>query len=473
MKRSHILVLTLVAAFAAASFAADDALPPGVVARVHGRDILESDVLDRLAKRWGPTESGKSTLQKIVDDTCVAIEAKRRGVVVAEEEVAAYIKKVDESIRRQTGGARSIEDVYKEPNSSPEEFAREARQYLTQVKMAVEDMGGKPGEDLPEARRMLWLSSLRRRMNVKLVDLPDGVLASVGDVTIDRRAFATALKGQLPEEAVTDARGDLVLEAAADHAVAEAKIEVSDADVEAEISKMRTSFENDARVKGTGLTFDEFLRQSRGITTSELRADRAMRSWIGLDRLLTKTISEDDVRKMWEDNRDAYGERALVRQIRIAAHDEGDKFRVRSFEEAKELALRAKAAVLESSGALPGAPKEGRKSLAEAITAVAKQFETDPEQKKLAGEAVAYTHVNLIGEKSLDEAFFGGPIGVLQGPIRATGGWHLFVVEERRPAPPFEEVKERVRQNLLRSAIDQFRLSTRTDPNVVIAADTR
>jgi hypothetical protein len=469
MKRSRLVVLALVAAIAASSLASEDALPPGVVARVYGRDIRESDLLDRLAKRWGTTESGKSTLQKIVDDTCVEIEAKRRGVVVTDEEVAAYVKHVDELIRQRTSGTKTIEDVYKEPHSSPEEFAREAREYIKQSKMAIEDMGGKPGEELSEARRMLWLSSLRRRLEVKVTDLPDGVLAKIGDVVIDRRTFALALQTQLPEETVTDTRGDLVLEAAADHALAEAKIAVTDADVETEIGKMRESFESDARVKGTGLTFDEFLRQSRGITLSELKADRAFRSWIGLDRLLLAGITDADVRKLWEDNRDAYGERALVRQIRVAASSEGEKFHVRTFDEAKELALRAKVAVMEASGSLPGSTKEGKKSLNEAVTEVAKQFEKDPEQKKLAGEAVAYTHVHLAGEKALDDAFFGGPIGTLQGPVRASDGWHLFVVEERRPAPPFDEVKEKVRQNLLRSAIERFRLQTRNDPNVVIA----
>jgi hypothetical protein len=470
MKRSLLLTLAFAAALAAASPAvAEETLPPGVVARVYGKDIRDSDLLERLAKRWGTTESGKSTLQKIIDDTCVDIEAKKRGVVVTDEEVAAYVKHVDELVRKQTSGTKTIEDVYKEPHSSPAEFAREAREYLKQSKMAIEDLGGKPGDELPEARRMLWLSSLRRRLDVKVTDLPDGVLAKIGDIVIDRRTFATALQTQLPEEVVTDARGDLVLEAAADHALGEAKVVVSDADVESEIAKMRTAFESDARVKGTGLTFDEFLRQSRGITLNELRADRAFRSWIGLDRMLSANITEADLRKHWEENRDAYGERALVRQIRVAAGAEGEKFHMRSFDEAKELALRAKAAVLESSGALPGASKEGKKSLADAVTAVAKQFETDPEQKKLAGEAVAYTHVNLAGEKSLDEAFFGGPIGVLSGPVRASDGWHLFVVEERRPAPSFDEVKERVRQNLLRKEIERFRLATRNDPNVIIA----
>jgi len=466
---AFLFFLFPVLAFVVPAVAADETLPPGVVARVHGRDIREQDLLDRLAKRWGSTESGKSTLQKIVDDACVEIEAKRRGVVVTDEDVAAYVKHVDELIRQRSSGTKTIEDIYKEPHSSPAEFAREAREYLKQSKMAIEDMGGKPGEELPEARRMLWLSSLRRRLEVKLTDLPDGVLAKVGDVVIDRRTFALALSSQLPEEAVTDARGDLVLEAAADHELVEKKVVVTDADVEVEIGKMRDSFENDARVKGTGLTFEEFLRQSRGITLSELKADKAFRSWIGLDRMLMAGITDADVKKLWEDNRDAYGERALVRQIRVAAGTENEKFRLPTFEAAKDIALRAKVAVMEASGTLPGSTKEGKKSLAEAVTAVAKQFETDPEQKKLAGEAVAYTHVNLAGEKALDEAFFGCPLGTLQGPVRASDGWHLFVVEERRPAPSFDEVKERVRQNLLRKEIERFRLKTRNDPNVIIA----
>jgi len=466
MKRHLFLALAL-ASLATVSLA-DDALPDGVVARVYGKDVTENDLLDRLAKRWGATEHGKQTLQKIVDDACVAIEAEKRGVVVTDEDVAAYVKKVDESIRRQTGGARSIEDVYKEPHSSPAEFAREAREYLKQARMAAEDMGAKPDEELPEARRMLWLSSLRRRMGVKFADLPDGVLAAVGDKQIDRRTFARALQHELPEDAVTDARGDLVLEAAADHALAEAKIEVTDAEADAEIEKMRAAFANDSRVQGTGLTFDEFLRQSRGISLAELKADRSFRTWIGLDRLLLARITDDDVKKLWEDNRDSYGERALVRRIRVGASETRDRFHVRTFDEAKDLALRAKVAVLELSGGLPGAAKEGKKTLAEAVTAVAKQFEDDPEQKRLAGEQVAYTHVALSGERSLDEGFFGAPIGALQGPVRGSDGWYVYVVEERRPAPSFDEVKERVRQNALRTAIDRFRLATRADPNVVL-----
>jgi hypothetical protein len=448
--------------------AAEDGLPPGVVARVHGRDVTQADLRERLAKRWAATERGKQLLDQLVDDTCVEAEAKKRGVTVTDDEVAAYVKHVDETIRKQTGGARTIEDVYREESSSPVEFARIAREYVKRQKMAAEDLGGKAGDEVPEARLKLWLSSLRRRSGVKLTDLPEGVLAKVGDVVIDRARFAEALATQLPEDAVISARADLVFEAAAEHAVSVAKIEVADADVDAEIGRIRDRFAQDPRVKNTGLTFDEFLRQTRGTSEAELRADRAFRTRVGLERLLARRINDADVRKLWEDNREAFGERALVRQIYVPAGDAGGKFKMHTFEEAFTLALRAKAAVLEGTG-LPGRPAEGTRPLRDVVTAVAKQFEEDPEKRKTAGEPVAWTRVHLAGEEKLTDDVFKGETGKLLGPTRSRIGWHLVLVEERRPAPSFEEVKDAVRDELMRRETAKFQLEMKNDPGVVLA----
>lgn len=452
----------------AAAAAEEPALPPGVVARVHGREIRESDLLDRLVKRWGGTERGRQTLDLLVDDTCVANEAARRGVSVSDEEVAAYVKKVDETIRKQTGNSRSIEDVYKEQHSDPAEFARIAREYLKRQKMASEDLGAKPGEEITEARLKLWLSSLRRRARVKLADLPEGALAVVGDTTIGRAEFAKALKEQLPEEAWLGARADLVLEAAAEHALAKAGIEVTDADVDADIAKLRARFSQDPRVRNTGVTFDEFLRQSRGTSEAELRGDRSFRVRIGLERLLSRSVSDEDVRRQWETNRDAYGERALVRQVYVAGQDENGKFQMRTFKDAFELALRAKAAILEKSGAL-GTRSDARVPLGDALTAVAKQFEEDPKARQAAGEPVAWTRANLLGDDALAKAVFESETGTLVGPVRSRVGYHLVLVEERRPAPSFDDVKDSVRDDLLRRAVSNFQLAMKADPDVVIA----
>jgi hypothetical protein len=466
--RSGILVLAALVATHARAAAAEEALPAGVVARVHGREITQADLRERLAKRWAATERGRQLLDQLVDDTCVDAEAKRRNVTVTDEEVAAYVKNVDETIRRQTGGARTIEDVYSEEHSTPAEFALIAREYVKRQKMAAEDLGGKAGDEVPEARLKLWLSSLRRRSGVKLTDLPAGVLASVGDVVIDRARFAEALAQHLPEDVVDSTRADLVFEEAAAHALTAAKIEVTDADVDAEIARIRTRFAQDPRVKNTGLTFDEFLRQTRGTSEAELRAERAFRTRVGLERLLSSRIDEAEIKKTWETNRDAFGERALVRQIYVSAGDAGGKFKMRTFEEAFELALRAKAAVLEGTG-VAGTPAGGKRPLRDVVTSVAKQFEADGEKRKTAGEPVAWTRVHLAGEEKLLDDVFKGETGKLLGPTKSRIGWHLVLVEERRPAPAFEEVKDAVRDELMRRETAKFQLEMQTDPGIVLA----
>ena len=69
MKRSVLICLVLLlAAGSVPAGASPQELPPGVVARVHGKDIRESDLLDRIAERYGSAERGKSALQKLVDE---------------------------------------------------------------------------------------------------------------------------------------------------------------------------------------------------------------------------------------------------------------------------------------------------------------------------------------------------------------------------------------------------------------------
>jgi parvulin-like peptidyl-prolyl isomerase len=468
--RRAALAAAICAAVVSAPASAEDALPPGVIARVYGRDIRESDLDDRLIKRWTGTDRGKRLLEQLVDDTCVEIEAKKRGVAVTDDEVAAYVKHVDELVRRSTGNARTIDDVYKEQHTTPEVFARDAHEYLKRQKMAVEDLGGKQGEEVSEARLKLWLSSLRRRMSAKTTDLPDGVVAAVGDTTVDRARYAKALREGLPQETVDNARLDLALEAATEHALAEAKIVVTDADVDADLATLRQRFAKDPRVKNAGATFDDFLKQMHGTSEAELRTDRRYRASIGLERLLAKNVPDEAIRKYWEENRDAYGERSLVREIYVAAQEEGGKFKMRSFKDAFEVALRAKAAVLESSGGLGTTPQAGRKPLTDAVTAVAKQFEEDATKKSSAGEPIVWTHATIAGDDALTKAAFSGEVGTLLGPVKSRIGYHLLVVEERRPAPSYDEVKDNVREDLLRIEMSKFQMAMRADPNVVFAA---
>jgi hypothetical protein len=450
--------------------AEDAQLPPGVVARVYGEDVTEAQVLDRLARRHESTEKGRQILEQIVDDQVVADEARRRGVTVSDDEVSAYVAKMVEVVRVQSGGQKTLQDVLRETRTTHDEFLRTTKEYLVREKMAREDLGTKPGEDLPEHRMKLWTSALRRKAGVRYDGLPNGVLAKVGDsFEVDRARFARELRTRLPVELVAGVRAELVLDAATRHAVENAGVVVTEADVEAQMGRLRERFEKNPRVQGTGVTFDSFLRQTFGIGEAELRSDPTFRARVGLERMLGRDIDDAKVQKHWDDNRAAYGDRTLVRQVFVAAGEEGGKFdaKLPSFREASDLALRAKVQILEKAGLLKGGSAPA--NLGDIVTSVAKQFESNPEKRGQAGEPIAWTRQNVAGEAALEKAAFESEIGQVVGPVRSNVGYHVLYVEERRPAPTFDEVKAQVRDDLLRIAVRNFQLQLRADGNVVLA----
>ena len=479
--RSSLLAAALAAALPSSAFAQDSApsapppeLPPGVVARVFGTDVTESQLFDRLARRYETSEKGRQILEQIVDDELVAVEARRRGVTVTDEEARAYADRMAEVVRVQSGGQKSLGDVLQDTGTTREEFLRTTREYLVREKMAREDLGTKAGEDLPEHRMKLWTASLRRRMSVRYEGLPEGVLASLGDpaaggTVIDRRRFAKELSSRLPPELVASIRMELVLDLATRHEVEQAGITVSEDEVAAQVKRLRERFESNPRVKGTVVTFDQFLRQQFGMGEAELQQDATFRARVGLEHMLLRDISDADVKKYWDDNREAYGDRVLVRQVYVAAADKGSELGsgMPTFREAGDLALRAKVEILERTGMLPGvgAPKT---PLADVVTAVAKQFEANTESRATAGEPVAWTRLNVANEPELEKAVFDGAIGALVGPIRSNVGYHVVYVEERRPAPPYDEVQTQIRDDLLRVAVRRFQLRIRSDPAIIL-----
>lgn len=452
--------------------AAPPVLPPGVVARVYGEDVTEAQLFDRLARRYETQDKGKEILEQIVDDEIVAIEAQKRGVTVTDAEAKAYADRAMEYVVRMRGGGKmSLDDVLAETKSTREDFYRTAREYLAREKMARADLGTKPEEELPEHRMKLWVSSIRRAMNVRYEGLPDGVLAQIGEsVRIDRRRFAKELATRLPPEVVSGVRAELIVDAATRHAVRESGVAITEDDVAAQVARLRKRFEENPRIQGTGITFDQFLKQTFGMGEADLPKDPTFRSRVGLERLLGRDVTDESVRTYWEANRASYGDRALVRFVFVPAADDKDKGQAKlpTFREASDLALRAKVEILTRAGLLKGGEQKAG-SLADVVGAVAKQFESDQEKRAQAGEPVAWTRGGLAGEPKLEEAAFTGEIGQVQGPIRTGVGYYVLYVEERRPAPTYDEVKARVREDLLRIAIRDFQMRLRADGNIVIA----
>ena len=444
-------------------------LPEGVVARVYGVDITETELLDRIARTYARSERGTESLNELVDDICVAREAKRRDVSVPQEELDRYLERWDETIRQQSGGEDSLESLYEE-SSSREAFLATAREFLLRQKMAREDLGSKPDEDLSEHYLKLWLSSLRRRMGVKYENLPEGIVAQVSERDVTRLDLARRIRSKLPEEMVAAVGNELVIAAASQHDAAEAGFALAEADLDDAMSGLRKRFAEEPDVRGSGVTFDQFLRETRGYGEADLRDDPVFRARIALRRMLEETIAEADVRAHWKKHESAYGERALVRQMFFQAGESGGEFEMPSFKQAFDDALGARIEVFEATGLhLPEAERP-KTPVALVLTRIAKRLTRDDERRRQAGEPQAWTRLSVEGEEKLAEAVFEGEIGTLLGPIRSSVGYHLLVVEERRAAPEFEAIRDRIRDDLVQTRVNEYQIRYKADSDRVIRA---
>lgn len=469
----RLATLLLVAALAAPAAAQEQEpaakpdLPKGVVARVYDRDVPEDEFLARLADRYASTEHGTKVLGSLVDDICVLAEADKRGVSITDAEAKEWVEKTEERIRKESAGTASLRDLFDLAEASEEDFFATVRIYLLQERMARKDLGGDPEAELPDHRRKLWVAMIRRRYKVRFKDLPDGALAAVGDRRVTRIDLARGLRDRLPDEMVLDVRTQLVLGIAASRALEKAGIEVTPDDVDAQVDRLRERVEESPRFRQSGVKLEQWLEQTRGKSLEEYRTDEDFLSGVALRKLLSRDLSDGDVRRHWERNPDAYGDRALVRQVFVPAGKESGEFDVRTFKVAYDLALRAKIQVLELTGAHLE-KKDRVRRLPEVVTMVAKRFETDVSRRDTAGEPSAWSRGQIAGQKKLTEAVFDtGELNTLLGPIRSDVGYHVLVVQERRPAPTFDEIRERVHEDVLKERLRKFQLELRADPNIV------
>ncbi len=498
MRISHALTLLLAAALALAvalasapstlgpagvAAAQDSRLPAGIAARVYGKDIRESDVLDRLARNYAKSQRGAELLSQMIDASIVEQEAARRGITVTASELDAYIANVDANIRQRSRNQDTIETIYE--GSTRQEFRATAREFILREKMARVDLGRKPGEEISERLLKLWLYSMRKRLGVGVVELspaaddvlkgaviealPGGVLARAGSQTINRHAFAKHLRNKLPQEMVQGVVMELVEAAAAEHRLRREGETVTPREVDAAIDRMRERFLEDPQVQDLGIKFEQFLVRSKGLTVEDLRNDPTFSSRIGMRRLLNRTVTDPEVRAHWEASRELYGERAMVRQVFVAAQDAGSgEFKLPTFKQAWKQALGAYVDVRTSAGLDSPGGERSRVPVAVAVTEVAKSMARNDTARRAAGEPAVWSRLTVEGESLLAKLAFEGTVGELSRPVRSKVGWHVVFVEARRPAPPFAEIAHRVREDVVAERLNKFGIDVRNDTANVI-----
>lgn len=455
------LAATLALALLAAPTGGDE---PAAV--VHGRPLSRAAFHEALARRFLRGDGGAKLLEKLLMDLAARKEQARRGVVVSEEEVARSVEDTRRRLAEQMArgglkpaGIDPLESSLREAGSSMSEFVEETRNFLALQVMAREDLGAR-GE-VPLAQVEVWLRELVRKSGATAdpAVLKPGEAARIGEESIPLERAGRWLARNVRHADRLGTALDLAFGIWIEDRAAKDGVALDAGEIDREIARLRREFGRQPGIEGTGVAFEEWLRDVKGLTLEEYRADPGFRASLLARKMASTGIDDAKVRREWEDNPGRYGETARVRRLVVHGEERATVFgsSARPMAEARKIADRALDEI-----------KGGK-----AFEAVARKYSEDfaPEGPRGQPLDLAKASTTTRAPQPVMDAVFQAKEGELLGPIRAVDGWYLVLVERRTPAPTFEQCAPRVRDDLVAEAVSGWKLALKSDPKVVIATD--
>jgi len=448
--RSFILTLVLVAVGGTA-FAQQKTLPDNAAGMVHGDVITMDEFRAALLRRYSTAQEGQDALGNLVTDILVAAEARKRGISVKDAEIKAYIRKVEEDLKRRSGGKMTLEDLLEERRVSREDFLEISRGFLLRQRMAARDLGV-TGE-VSRARLGVWIEDLKRKGGIEYEGLPEGIHARVGGRPVTAKIFGDALVKQLSPDRLETTLWELAIARAIQRKLVEWKIEITEDDLNAAIKDLENEFRADPRFKNMKIDFGQWVETARNITLENLKKDPGFLAQVGLTKKLRMDLSGAEVKEFFDKNSEKYGEKRRFIHLLIKGEDGASPFgrQSRSLPEAK--------AIIRKLGERQRSGESFEKLVtkySEARTALIR-----PE------DPITVTRVSTL-PPALRDIVFGATVGDVLGPIRTSYGYHLVKVLEVIRAPGYQKVRDQVEDDLIRTKRRNAVLAIRQDPEIVL-----
>ena len=197
---------------------------------------------------------------------------------------------------------------------------------------------------------------------------------------------------------------------------------VSDADVDAEIAKIKKQFPDEK-------IFDEQLKQA-GQTPEKLRENlRIMlqqQLWMK-SQVKTSDVTEAQAQAFYDSNKKEFEQPETVKASHIL-------FMVKPDASEADVNKQKEAATKAAERATKG----------EDFATLAKELSEEPGAKESAGDLGFFTKDRMVPEFA--NAAFSQKVGDISQPVRTQFGWHVIKVTETKPAGtiPFPEVKDQI-----------------------------
>lgn len=258
----------------------------------------------------------------------------------------------------------------------------------------------------------------------------NGIEVSDVEISAAKQVLTAQLRGQTVDETMLTRRAvdQVIARVLLGAAAREAKVQADQKEVDAAIEQQR-------QMAGGPEKLAESLKQA-GLTEAELRRitaeTLAVRRYIETALLATLTVTDEDLKAYYESHTKEFehGEQVKLRMILIEAKPSAD--------ETTRSAARAKVESIHK-----------RLLAGEDFATLARQFSEDP-TRETGGEIGWVSKGRLLSE--LEPAVFALAPGKPSDVLVSSYGFHIFLVEERKPAgtSSLAEVKDNLRMFLQR-----------------------
>jgi peptidyl-prolyl cis-trans isomerase C len=236
-------------------------------------------------------------------------------------------------------------------------------------------------------------------------------------------------------------------------------IEIKDADLEAEVSRVKGQFPSEDMFKAEMQKAGETESSFRETVKRMLQQQKWMQDQIG-DKA---SVPEADVKKFYDGNKKEFEHPELVRASHIL---------IRMPEDADEKTVAEKKKAAEAALERVTANKED-------FATVAKEVSEEPGAKESGGDLNFFPKERMVPEFA-NAAFAMDKGEVSKEPVRSKFGWHVIKVTDRKPSGtmPFDEVKKQVssylegtkRRDAVRGVIDGLRSDAKVENKLPAAA---
>ncbi len=233
-------------------------------------------------------------------------------------------------------------------------------------------------------------------------------------------------------------------------------IEVTDADVKAELDKIKASFPSPE-------VFEQQLTQS-GQTEEKvlemIKQGLPQRKWLEAQIGDGGKVSDEDAKKFYDENKTQFEQPETVRASHILfLVPEGATEEV--LKEKEEAAKKA----------------EERAKKGEDFAALAKELSEEPGAAERGGDLDFFTKDQMVPEFA--EAAFSMDVDAISAPVKSQFGYHVIKVTDKKPAGTmdFEEVKPRLmeflegqkQQEAVTAVLDKLRAEAKIENNLPAA----